>query len=31
MLGTMADVCEGAVMLGERLGCGPESRLRTAR
>ena len=31
MPGTMADVCEGAVMLGERLGCGPESRLRTAR
>jgi len=26
MLGTMADVCEGAVMLGERLGCGPESQ-----
>jgi len=26
MLATMADVCEGAVMLGERLGCGPESQ-----
>jgi hypothetical protein len=26
MLGTMADVCEGAVMLGERLGCGPGSQ-----
>jgi HD-GYP domain-containing protein (c-di-GMP phosphodiesterase class II) len=26
MLGTMAGVCEGAVMLGERLGCGPDSQ-----
>jgi hypothetical protein len=28
MLGTMADVCEGAMMLGERLGCGPDSQCR---
>jgi HD-GYP domain-containing protein (c-di-GMP phosphodiesterase class II) len=26
MTGMMADVCEGAMMLGERLGCGPESQ-----
>jgi hypothetical protein len=25
LTGAMADICEGAVMLGERLGCGPDS------
>ena len=25
MTGAMTDICEGAMMLGERLGCGPES------
>jgi HD-GYP domain-containing protein (c-di-GMP phosphodiesterase class II) len=26
MNGSMADICEGAMMLGERLGCGHESQ-----